>query len=136
MLKRVGRYSACCMVTLALLVCLAGCAGEGSQAILDLVPLQMQLVAEYGASDVIVELQDESTLGVTIVEDASGIPTSDLGLKKAREIAEFVYKQYGSIGRIDTVQVAFEIHRDGSVVDSTGRVAYAFAQTELAHGER
>jgi hypothetical protein len=136
MLEKYGRYSACCMVTLALLVFLAGCAGEGSQAILDLVPLQVQLVAEYGASNVVVELQDGSTLGVTIVEDAAGSPASDLGGETAREIAEFVCNHYGSIGRIDTVEVAFEIRRDGSVVDTTGRVAHAFARTELACRER
>jgi hypothetical protein len=132
MLKRNSGYLALCVIGLALTVFLAGCASESNQAILDLVPLQMQLLGEYGGSNAVVGLQDDSTLGVTIAEDASGSSESDLGMKKAREIAEFVCKHYGSIGRIDTVEVAFEIRRDGSVVDATGRVAYAFAPSELA----
>lgn len=47
MLKKIGRYSVCCARILVLLVLLAGCTGEDSQAILDLVPFEMQLLAEY-----------------------------------------------------------------------------------------
>lgn len=132
MLTRNSGYVACCAIGLALAVFLAGCAGESNQATLDLVPLQMQLLGEYGGSSAIVELQDDSTLGVTIAEDASGSPESGLAVVKAREIAEFVCRHYGSIGTIDTVEVAFEIRRNGSVVNATGRVAYAFAPAELA----
>lgn len=132
MLKRNGGYVALCVLGLVLAVLLAGCAGESNQAILDLVPLQMQLVGEYGGSNVVIGLQDDGTLSVTIAEDASGSPESDLSVERARGIAEFVCKHYGSIGRMDTVEVAFEIRRDGSVVDATGRVAYAFAPAELA----
>jgi len=132
MLKRNRGYVALCAMGLMVAVFLTGCAGEGSQAILDLAPLQMQLLGEYGGSNVVIGLQDDSTLSVTIAEDASGSPESDLGAEKAREIAEFVCKHYGSIGRIDTVDVAFEIRREGSMVDATGRVAYAFVPAELA----
>jgi hypothetical protein len=132
MLKRNSGYLVLWAIGLALAVFLTGCAGGSNQAILDLVPLQMQLFGEYGGSKVVVELQDDSTLGVTIAEDASGSPESALGVEKAREIAEFVWKHYGSMGRIDTVEVAFEIRRNGSVVNATGRVAYAFAPAELA----
>jgi hypothetical protein len=132
MMKRNGGYVALCAMGLVLAVFLAGCAGESNQAILDLVPLQMQLLGEYGGSNVVIGLQDDSTLSVTIAEDASGSPESDLRAERARGIAEFVCKHYGSIGRMDTVEVAFEIRRDGSVVDATGRVAYAFAPSELA----
>ena len=132
MLKRNRGHVALCAMGLALIVFLIGCAGESNQAILDLVPLQMQLASEYGGSNVVIGLQGDSTLSVTVVEDAFGSPESDLGAEKAREIAEFVCKHYGSIGRIDTVDVAFEIRREGSMVDATGRVAYAFVPAELA----
>ena len=132
MLKRNRGHVALCAMGLALIVFLIGCAGESNQAILDLVPLQMQLASEYGGSNVVIGLQGDSTLSVTVVEDAFGSPESDLGAEKAREIAEFVCKHYGSIGRIDTVDIAFEIRREGSMVDATGRVAYAFVPAELA----
>ncbi len=136
MLERCGRYSVFCVATLALVLVLVGCGGESSQAVLDLVPLQMQMVEEYGGSNVVVELQDEGTLSFLVVEDASEISASDLGVERAREIADFVCGHYGSMNRIDTVEVAFEFRGDGSVVDSTGRVAYAFARTELVCSER
>jgi len=132
MLNRNRGYVALCAMGLAIVLFLTGCAGASSQAILDLVPLQMQLASEYGGSNVVIGLQGDSTLSVTVAEDASGSPESDLGAEKAREIAEFVCKHYGSIGRIDTVDVAFEIRREGSMVDATGRVAYAFVPAELA----
>jgi len=132
MLNRNRGYVALCAMGLAIVLFLTGCAGASSQAILDLVPLQMQLLGEYGGSNVVIGLQDDSTLSVTIAEDASGSPESDLRAERARGIAEFICKHYGSIGRMDTVEVAFEIRRDGSVVDATGRVAYAFAPAELA----
>jgi predicted pyridoxine 5'-phosphate oxidase superfamily flavin-nucleotide-binding protein len=92
----------------------------------------MQMVAEYGGANVVVELQDEGTLRFLIAEKASGISANNLGPERAREIAEFVCNHYGSMGSIDTVEVAFEIRRDGSVVDATGQVAYAFARNDLA----
>lgn len=135
MLERYGGYSARWLMVLALLVLLAGCAGEGSQPMLDLVGLQMQLVAEYGGSNVVAALQDAHTLSITIADDAAGL-ASDRGLERARGIAEFVCRHYGPMGNIDTIQVEFLIRRDGSVVDTSGRLAYTFARTELACDER
>jgi hypothetical protein len=136
MLKEYGRYSAYCMVILVLLVLLTGCAGDGGQPTLDLMRLQVQLVAEYGGSNVVAALQDARTLSVAIADEAFTGPARDLGLERAREVAEFVCKHYGSMGGIDTVEVQFEIRRDGSVVDASGRLAYAFARSELDCGKR
>jgi len=136
MLKRVGRYPAYCGVTLVLFVFLAGCAGEGNQAILDLVPLQVQLVAEYGASNVVVELQDGNTLGVTFADDVPRGLAPDQRAERAREIAKFVCDNYRSMGRIDEVQVSFESCRNGSLADATGSVTLTFPRSELACGGR
>ena len=123
------------MAVLALLVPLVGCASEGNQPMLDLVRLQVQSVAEYGGSNVVVALQDAHTLRVTIADEASTGRAHDLGRERAQEIAELACKHYGSVGRIDTVEVEFLIRRNGSVLDASGRLAYAFARTDLACGE-
>ena len=135
MLEKYGRCSKCGVVALALVLVLAGC-GESTQTVVDLVPLQMQMVKEYGGSVVVVELQDGDTLRFLIAEEASGIAASDLGPERARQIAEFACNHYGSMDSIDTVEIAFEIRRDGTLVDATGQVAYAFARNDLACGGR
>jgi hypothetical protein len=132
--KKVGRYSACCVVFLGLIVFLAGCGGEGGQAILDLVPLEMDLVAEYGVTGIVVGLQDGSTLGVTMVDGASGSPASDQRSERAQAVAEFVCEHYRSIDRIDTVEVAFEIRRNGTLSDDTKTTNFAFEVAELECG--
>jgi hypothetical protein len=134
MLDKYGRYAACCMVTLGLLLFLAGCA-EGSQAILDLVPLQVQLAQEYGASNLVIGLEDGETLGITVVDDPSGSPAADQRAKQAREIAEFVCEHYGSMGRIKIVWVTFETRQGGFLVDSTASVRFTFAGSELGHDD-
>jgi len=136
MLERYGGYSARWLMVLALLVLLAGCAGESSQPMLDLVGLQMQLVAEYGGSNVVAALQDARTLSVTIADETFTGPAGNRGPERAREVAEFVCKHYGPMDNIETIQVEFLIRRDGSVVDASGRLAYTFARTELACNER
>jgi hypothetical protein len=61
------------LATLGFLVLLAGCSGEGIQAVQDLVPLQEQLAAEYGGSSITVEIEDGNTLGVTFVNSLTNI---------------------------------------------------------------
>ncbi len=133
-MKKVGRQPARCVVILVLILFLAGCGGEGGQAILDLVPLELDLVAEYGVAGVGVGLQDGTTLGVTMVDGASGSPASDQRAERARAVAEFVCEHYGSVDRIDTVEVAFEIQRDGFLSDEIKFVTFAFEVAELACG--
>lgn len=72
MLRQVGRYAAFCAMTLGLLVLLAGCAAEGGQAILDLLPLQAYLRSEFGASNIAIELEDGKNLSVAMVDETSG----------------------------------------------------------------
>jgi hypothetical protein len=134
--KRYGRYSACCMVTLSFLVLLAGCSREGIQAVGDLVPLQRQLVAEYGESNIKVELQDGSTLGVTFANSASTDLAWDQKAQQAGEIASFVCNNYASMGRIIKVRVAFETDQDGFIGDSTSSTAFVFDQSELECGDK
>jgi hypothetical protein len=134
-LERYGRSFAYCMVVLALLGPLVGCASEGNQPMPDLVRLQVQSVAEYGGSNVVVALQDAHTLRITIADDASTGRAHAVGRERAREIAEFACKHYRAAGRIDTVEVEFLIRRNGSVLDASGRLAYAFARTDLASNE-
>jgi hypothetical protein len=124
------------MLILVLLVLLVGCTGEGSQPTLDLIRLQAQLVAEYGGSNVVAALQDAHTLGVTLADEAFTGPARDLGPERARKVAEFVCNHYGSMAGIDTIEIEFEIRRVGSVVDASGRLAYAFTPTDLDCGER
>lgn len=132
MVEKCRGHVAYCTVVLVLLVLLTGCAGQDSQAMVDLIPLQVQLVSEYGGSAIAVALQDGNTLSVTVADGSSWSLESDQGVEQAREIAESVCEHYRSIGRIDRVRVVFEIRQDGSVVDTSGSVAYAFARGELA----
>ena len=134
MLEKHGRYSVYCVVILGLLLFLAGCA-EGSQAILDLVPLQVQLAQEYGPSGLVIGLEDGRTLGITVVDGNSGSPASDQRAEQAREIAEFVCEHYRSMGRIETVWVTFETRQGGFLVYATASVKYTFAASELGHGD-
>lgn len=133
-MKKVRRHSARCVVIFGLILFLAGCGGEGGQAILDLVPLELDLAAEFGVTGVAVGLQDGATLGVTIVDDASGSAASDQRAERARAVAEFVCQHYRSMDSIDTVEVAFEIRRDGLLSDDTRTTIYAFEVTELGCG--
>mgnify|MGYP001812506236 FL=1 len=136
MMERHGRYSVCGVVGLALLLILAGCAGESTQAVLDLVPLQREMAAEYGGWNVVVECQHGDTLRFTMFEEAAGISPNEFSPERAQEIAEFVCEHYRSMDRIDMVEVAFEFRRDSPVGDASGRLAYAFARTELDCSER
>lgn len=129
-------HMAYCMVVLALLVLLTGCAGQDSQAAVDLIPLQVQLVSEYGGSAIAVALQDGNMLSVTVAGDSSSSLGGAQRVEQAREIAEFVCEHYRSIGRIDRVRVVFENRQGGSVVDSSGSLAYSFARQELACWDR
>lgn len=134
MLKTMGRYAVCCMVLLGVLMLVAGCASEGNQAILDLVRLQMRLVAEYGGSNMAVELEDGNTLGVTCARCPSGGLDRDLGAREAREIAEFVCENYRSMERIDRVWVAFGVGQDGFMADTAASLTYSFEKGELGCG--
>ena len=136
MMARHGRYAMCAGVGLALLLILAGCSGEGTQAVLDLVPLQREMAAEFGEWNVVVECQDGDTLRFTMVGEAAGVSPGDVGPKQAWQIAEFACAHYASMDRIDTVEVAFETRRDGDMGDARGRLAYAFTGSELACSER
>ena len=118
------------------LVLLTGCAGQDSQAAVDLIPLQVQLVSEYRGSAIAVALQDGNTLSATVAGDSDWSLAGAQRAEQARQIAEFVRGHYRSIGRMDRVRVAFEIRHDGSVVDTSASIAYAFARGELAYWDR
>lgn len=133
-MKKVGRHTARFVAMFGLALFLAGCGGEGGQAILDLVPLELDLVAEYGVAGVAVGLQDGTTLGITMVDDASGSPASDQRAERARAVAEFVCEHYRSKDSIDTIEVAFEIRRDGFLSDDSRSITFAFEVAELACG--
>jgi hypothetical protein len=134
LMKKVGGHSVRSVVIFGLILFLAGCGGEGGQALLDLVPLELDLVAEYGVAGIAVGLQDGSTLGVTMVDGASGSMASDGRAERARAVAEFVCEHYRSMDSIDTIEVAFEIRRDGFLSDDSGSITFAFEVAEIACG--
>jgi hypothetical protein len=129
-----GKVSVCCAVMLGVLVFLTGCAGERSQAIVDLVPLQAEMVAEYGASNVTVELASR-TLGVTLVRSPASNLAGDWGAEQAREIAEFVCRTYDSMRLMDRVKVALEIRQTGFMAGPAVSVAFPFERGELDCGD-
>jgi hypothetical protein len=91
------------------------------------------MVAEYGASNIIVELQDGDTLGVTLVySSADNLDRQEMA-ENAREIAEFVCQRYGSMHRMDQVQVAFDIQK-GFVTYTTASATFSFGRGELDCG--
>lgn len=122
------------LATLGFLVLLAGCSGEDIQAVQDLVPLQEQLAAEYGGSSITVEIEDGNTLGVTFVNSSSNGLARDRKAEQAREIASFVCETYASMDRVDKVWVAFQVHQDGSIADTTSSATFVFEKSELECG--
>jgi hypothetical protein len=132
MLKRYGGYVWQCAGMLVLLVLLAGCVGADNQAILNLVPLQVQLATEYGATNIVVILEDGNTLGVTVAGDSFRSAASALRAARAREIADFVCRNYAAVDRIEKVRVIFEIGQGGGLVDATASATFSFARSELA----
>lgn len=127
-----------CMAALVLVALLVGCSGEGLHAVGDLVSLQRQLAAEYGASGITfdVPIQDSDTLGVTFVNSSFNSLTGEQQAELAQEIASFVCENYGSMGRVDTVWIAFEIDQEGVLVDASSSVSFTFEKSELACGGR
>jgi hypothetical protein len=134
MLKKHRGVSACCLVALGLLLLLAGCSGADVQGVVDLVPLQRELAAEYGESSMRVELHNGSTLGVTLVYPSLADVAWGQRAEQAREIAEFVCEHYPSMDRIDQVRIGFEVHQGGGIVDTTGSTAFVFAAGDLECG--
>jgi hypothetical protein len=110
---------------------LENCSGEPVQAIVDLVPLQRKLEAEYGASNVDFDLHKGGTLGVTLVDSPSGGLAWDQKEERAREIAESVCETYGLMGRYDGVRVAFKARQEGSMGDASRSAAFSFDKSEL-----
>ena len=135
MWKTMGRYTVCCMVLLSVLMVAAGCASEDSQAILDLVRLQMRLAAEYRGSNMVIEFQGRNTLGITCARSPSDGLDRDLGAREAREIAEFVCENYRSMEGIDRVWVAFGVRQDGFMADTDASLTYSFEKGELDCGD-
>lgn len=135
MLTRSGKYAACGLLALCCLALLVACSGGGIQAVGELVPLQRQLAAEYGASDIKVELEDGHTLGITLASASSGAHTRAQQEEQAWEIASFVCEHYGSMAWVDRVWVAFESRGDGFLPGSSSAVRFAFERGELACGD-
>lgn len=127
-----------CIVALVCVALLVGCSGEKVQVFGDLVPLQRQLAAEYGASNIAfdVTFQDANALDVTFVDSSFNGLTGAQKAELAREIASFVCENYGSMGKVDTLRIAFEIDQDGLLADADGSVSFAFERSELACGGR
>ena len=123
------------LVTLGFLVLLTGCSGKGIQAVQDLIPLQEQLAAEYGGSNIKVEIEDGNTLGVTFANSSSNGLARDRKAEQAREIAWFVCENYASMDRVDKVWVAFKVHQDGSIADTTSSATFVFEKSELECGD-
>jgi hypothetical protein len=137
-MKTQSRHLAGSTVALIFVALLVGCSGEGVQAFADLVPLQRQLAAEYGASSITfdVPIQDSDTLGITFVNSSFNRLTGAQQAELAREIASFVCENYGSMGKVDTVSIAFESDQDGFLAVASGSVSFAFEKSELACGGR
>ena len=134
MSKRSGQYASYCAMVLVLLVLLPGCAGGDSQAILDLVPLQVQLATRYGGSKIVVELQNGNTLGVTVAGSLSDRLDRDRGVEHARKVAASVCQHYASMDRIDQVWVAFQGHQDGFPAIVTASTVFTFEKGDLGCG--
>ncbi len=130
-----GRFLVGCMVAFGLLVLLGACSRGSARAILDLVPLQKQLVAEYGVSNIVIGLQDGDTLEVTVVDGVSSDLARTRKTEQAREIAEFVCQHYASMDRVDRVWVALELREEGFLADTIGSATFAFERGELECGD-
>ena len=134
MSMKIRRYAARCATILVLLLFLPGCDGGDSRAILDLVPLQAQLATEYGGSDIVVELQNGNTLGVTVAGSLSDRLDRDRGVEHARKVAASVCQHYASMDRIDQVWVAFQGHQDGFPAIVTASTVFTFEKGDLGCG--
>jgi hypothetical protein len=119
-----------CLVILGLLALLSGCA-QDTQAMVDLAPLQVQLASEYGSSNLVIGLQQGSTLCVTVARSPSAGLGRDQGAQEARDIAEFVCANYRSMDTIEGVRVTFEMRQERFLADVTASVVYTFERSEL-----
>lgn len=134
MLKRNRGDVALCAAGLVIVLFLTGCAGANSQAILDLVPLQAQLAAQYGGAEIAVDLHNGNRLGITVAGSLPDDLGNERGVEQAREIARTVCQHYASIDRIDQVRVAFQDHQVGILVDGTSLAAFTFEKGEFGCG--
>ena len=129
-----ARYTALGALGLVLVLSLASCSVDGGRAVLDLVPLQRKLVAEYEGTKIHVDLQNGHRLGITL---SSNTP-SDLAYQQsavgAREVAEFVCRNYPSMDQIDSLRVAFGVHEGGLLADAKISASYTWEQNELPCG--
>lgn len=131
MWKKHKRVPVCLMAALSLLLLLAGCSRADVQRVVDLVPLQQELAAEYGGSTIRVELQNGSTLGVTLVYLSPVDVAWGQRAEQAREIAQFACAHHPSIDRIDQVRIGFEVKQGGGLVDTSRSAAFVFATDDL-----
>lgn len=134
MLKKHRSVPMCRLAVLSLLLLLAGCSRADVQGVVDLVPLQQQLAAEYGESTVKVELQNGKKLGVTLVYPSPVDAAWGQRAEQAREIAQFACAHYPSIDRIDQVRVGFEVKQGVGLVDISRSAAFVFATDDLECG--
>jgi hypothetical protein len=130
------RYASYCATILVLLVLLSGCAAANSRTILAQVPLQSQLATQYGGSNIVVDLQNGNTLGVTVSGSLSEDLDQDRAKEQARQIATSVCQYYAAIDRIDRVWVAFERRRDGLPAAAAVSVTFTFEKGTLECGGR
>ena len=131
MFTRNPRFFTLVIVSLAFALSLVGCSAEGGRAALDLLPLQRALVAEYEGARVQVHLQDGHRLGITLSAAASKDLAYETGPDGAQGIAEFVCRNYASMGQIDRLRVAFGVRGDGLLARPRTTVAYAWDRDEL-----
>lgn len=126
-----GRYLSYCAMFAVLVVLLSGCAGGDNGLIQDLLSLQKQLATQYDGSNIVVDLKNGNTLGVTVSGSLSEGLSWSRAKEQAREIAESVCQHLAVTDRIDRVSVALERRQDGFLAGVATSVAFTFEKGEL-----
>ncbi len=124
------------LVALGIALLLAGCSHGTAQAVVNTVPLQRNLEAEFRASNADFDLHDGTALSVTLFDSPANDLTWGQRADRARQIAESVCKHCESLDSYDRARVAFEARRDEIVGDASSSVAFSFEKSELECGDR
>lgn len=99
---------------------LLGCSGDFIKALQDQTALRDKLIQEYGWQGVNTVLQNDSALGISFVNSPFNRLDKTMQQAKAREIATFAKKNYGSSDRLSQIWVSFVIYdRLYGIIDFT-----------------
>lgn len=120
-------------ISLSVLLALAsGCSRELLKSVTDLVPLRSALTKEYKLTNVTLSIQNGTVFSVAVINSELNSVSRAERQVKAKQIAGFVNKHYGSIGKIERIAVVFVVHKNYFVYQYNAVIdGYTFEKASL-----